>query len=29
MEMWGLLRDLGLVDADDQLVVWDVLANIG
>ena len=29
MEMWGLLRDLGLVDSGDQLVVRDILANVG
>jgi hypothetical protein len=27
MEMWGILRDLGLVDADDELVTKDILAT--
>lgn len=29
MEMWGLLRDLSLVDSDDELVVRDILADGG
>lgn len=29
MEMWGILRDLGLVDPDDELVVRDILAGAG
>jgi hypothetical protein len=28
MEMWGLLRDLGLVDYGDEVAVRNILANI-
>ena len=28
MEMWGILRDLGLVDPGDELVVRDILATV-
>jgi len=29
MEMWVLLRDLGLVDSGDYLVVKDLLSDVG